>query len=354
MIGQRFGQQDLELVPELLTNGLALLATRRRQLTRLRLSAGLAAWPLFIRQITGPVERSLTPGRRNAQKFLADSREPYARDGVWFLTISMIDPTISGPDPTMTARQIAADLPYLRRYARSLTGEQTRGDTYVRATLEAILHGDTELDPEQSSRVALYRVFHTIWDSSGATLEQDVQVTLKPDVTLQRMSPSNRKAFLLTTMEGFTIDETSEILTVSQQTVATDVAAAHAEIDAALKTRVLIIEDEPIIAMDIEALVRDLGHEVTAVARTRIEAVALAKSHRPGLILADIQLADDSSGIDAVKDILADYDVPVIFITAFPERLLSGERPEPTYLITKPFKPDTVKATIGQALFFQT
>ena len=353
MIRQRLVQQGLELVPQLLTNGFSLLSTRRRLLGRAWLNAGLAAWPLFIRQINGPIERSTNPGRHNAQEFLAGSREPYARDGVWFLTTRMINPKNAGPDPTMTARQIAADLPYLRRYARSLTGEQTRGDTYVRATLEAILHGDTELDPEQTPRVALYRVFHAIWDTSGATLEQDVQVTLKPDVTLQKMSPSNRKAFLLTTMEGFSIDDTSEILTVSQETVVSDVAAAHTEIDAALKTRVLIIEDEPIIAMDIEALVSDLGHEVIAVARTRSEAVALARSERPGLILADIQLADDSSGIDAVKDILTDYDVPVIFITAFPERLLSGERPEPTYLITKPFKPDTVKATIGQALFFQ-
>lgn len=114
----------------------------------------------------------------------------------------------------------------------------------------------------------------------------------------------------------------------------------------------LIIEDEPIIALDIEALVRDLGHEVTAVARTRSEARTFAASETPGLILADIQLADDSSGIDAVKDILTEHHIPVIFITAFPERLLSGDRPEPTYLITKPFKPDTVKAAIGQALFF--
>ena len=71
-------------------------------------------------------------------------------------------------------------------------------------------------------------------------------------------------------------------------------------------------------------------------------------------MLADIQLADDCSGIDAVKDILAQFDVPVIFITAFPERLLTGERPEPTFLITKPFQPATVKAAIGQALFFDS
>lgn len=254
----------------------------------------------------------------------------------------------------MTARQIAADLPYLRRYARSLTGDQARGDAYVRATLEAILADESETDPEVSSKVSLYRAFHSIWNSTGATLEQDIQVTLKPDLTLQKLSPANRKAFLLTAMEGFTVGETADILSVSADTVLRDVASAHVGIDAALKTRVLVIEDEPIIAMDIEALVMDLGHEVVAVARTRAQAVALAKTHRPGLILADIQLADDSSGIDAVRDILASHTAPVIFITAFPERLLSGERPEPTYLITKPFKPDTVKATIGQALFFQS
>jgi len=115
---------------------------------------------------------------------------------------------------------------------------------------------------------------------------------------------------------------------------------------------VLIIEDEPVIAADIEALVRELGHKVVDIAATRTEAVEAAARHRPGLVLADIQLADGSSGIDAVKDILGKFDVPVIFITAFPERLLTGERPEPTFLITKPFQPETVKAAIGQALFF--
>ncbi len=119
-----------------------------------------------------------------------------------------------------------------------------------------------------------------------------------------------------------------------------------------MKTDVLIIEDEPIIAMDIESIVRDLGHDVSGIAVTRDEAVAQAGEHRPGLVLADIQLADDSSGIDAVQDILAKIDVPVIFITAFPERLLTGERPEPAFLITKPFQHSTVKTAIAQALFF--
>ena len=119
-----------------------------------------------------------------------------------------------------------------------------------------------------------------------------------------------------------------------------------------MATTVLIIEDEPVIAADIQALVMELGHRVSEVATTRAEARAAAERNPPGLILADIQLADGSSGIDAVRDILVDTAASVIFITAFPERLLTGERPEPTFLITKPFQPETVKAAISQALFF--
>ena len=88
------------------------------------------------------------------------------------------------------------------------------------------------------------------------------------------------------------------------------------------------------------------------IARTHSEAVELYHRTSPRMVLADIQLADGSSGIDAVNDILMNHAVPVIFITAFPERLLTGERPEPTFLITKPFQPETVKAAISQALFF--
>ena len=113
----------------------------------------------------------------------------------------------------------------------------------------------------------------------------------------------------------------------------------------------LIIEDEPIIAMDIETIVRDLGHNVTGVAVTRDEAVAQARrTAGPGARRHPARRR--FSGIDAVKDILAEFSVPVIFITAFPERLLTGERPEPTFLITKPFQRSTVKAAIAQALFF--
>jgi CheY-like chemotaxis protein len=169
---------------------------------------------------------------------------------------------------------------------------------------------------------------------------------------LMRIAPRSRQAFLLTALEGFTPSEAAQILDCDFEEVEQLIGEAQSEIDAELATEVLIIEDEPVIAADIEALVKELGHDVLDIAATRKEAADAVARRTPGLVLADIQLADGSSGIDAVKDILAHFDVPVIFITAFPERLLTGERPEPTFLITKPFQPETVKAAIGQALFF--
>ncbi|MDO8411445.1 MAG: response regulator [Phenylobacterium sp.] len=251
--------------------------------------------------------------------------------------------------------RLAPHLPYVRRYARALTGDQTTGDHYVRVALEALAAGEKVLEANLTPRVALYHVFHTIWCSTGAQLESrtgEEAAGEDANSRLMRIAPRSRQAFLLTALEGFTPSETAQILGAKFEEVEGLIAEAQAEIDAELATEVLIIEDEPVIAADIEALVKELGHTVVDIAATRTEAVDAVGRSRPGLVLADIQLADGSSGIDAVKDILAELDVPVIFITAFPERLLTGERPEPTFLITKPFQPETVKAAIGQALFF--
>ena len=248
---------------------------------------------------------------------------------------------------------LAPHLPYVRRYARALTGDQATGDAYVRAALEALAAGERMLDSTMTPRVALYHVFHSIWSSTGAQLEarpEDHRSSAADDAArrILRIAPKSRQAFLLTALEGFTPSEAAGILETDFEEVELLIANAQSEIDA----DVLIIEDEPVIAADIEALVKELGHRVTDIAATRTEAAESVARFTPGLVLADIQLADGSSGIDAAKDILGRFDVPIIFITAFPERLLTGERPEPTFLITKPFQPETVKAAIGQALFF--
>ncbi|MFM7028066.1 MAG: response regulator [Chakrabartia sp.] len=240
---------------------------------------------------------------------------------------------------------VAAELPYLRRYARAVTGSQDLGDAAVRETLEALLEAPREFDLDQPAKLELYRIFHHLWRSETIS-------ALKSAGPIAHLTPRSRQALLLTAVEGFRVEEAARILAIGQDEVRADIEMARQQLADELASDVMIIEDETIIALHIKSIVRDIGHRVVGVARTRDEAVALAGETRPELVLADICLADGSSGIDAVKDILAGLDVPVIFVTAFPERLLTGERPEPTYLITKPFDAAVLTATIAQALLF--
>lgn len=250
---------------------------------------------------------------------------------------------------------IAPHLPYLRRYARAVSGAQESGDAMVAAVLEAII-ADISVFPEASNeKVALYRLFAKLYTPIAGRFTTEASQPAwerKTAANLASLASPQRQAFLLVAVEGFSEAEAGEILDVDEAEFDRLLNSASDEISRQMATDVMIIEDEPMIAIDIEQIVESLGHRVVGIARTRTEATALFAKSQPKLVLADIQLADGSSGIDAINDIIAQTPVPVIFITAFPERLLTGERPEPTFLVTKPFMPEMVKALIGQALFF--
>lgn len=250
--------------------------------------------------------------------------------------------------------RIAKELPYLRRYARALTGAQSSGDRYAVATLQAILEDRSIFDQEVSVKVGLYKCFHAIWASSGGNVETDASgIDARAQKHLGSLTPNSREALLLTTVEDFSVTDAARIMMTEPEDVRQLLKTAKDDMRNSVAGRIMIIEDEPIIAADLEAIVTDLGHDVVGIARTRKNAVQLGGDTRPDLILADIQLADNSSGIDAVNDLLADLgDTPVIFITAFPERLLTGDRPEPAFLISKPYKEEQVQSAVSQAMFF--
>lgn len=250
---------------------------------------------------------------------------------------------------------IAPHLPFLRRFSRAVSGSQASGDAHVAAVLEAII-ADTSIFPKASNdRVALYKVFARLFTSINVALPGAQPASAwerRAAANLASIAPRPRQAFVLVAVEGFTDEQASEILDVNEEEFRELLREASEEISRQVATDILIIEDEPLIAMDIEEMVTSLGHRVVGIARTHKEAIGLFNKTQPKMVLADIQLADGSSGIDAVNEILASTAVPVIFITAFPERLLTGERPEPAFLVTKPFNPEMVKALISQALFF--
>ena len=252
------------------------------------------------------------------------------------------------------SQSIAPHLPSLRRFARALSGSQESGDAYVVALLEALVENPSIFPLDIDPKVALYQIFLKIWNSVDANAFPNLKFENSDTVRLQTLTPKPRQAFLLLSVEGFDVDAIAKILDTDLEDVAALIATADHEIASQLEPAdILIIEDEPLTAAHLQELVQSLGHEVTGIARTHRDALKLAHDRKPDLILSDIQLADGSSGVEAVNEILGDLEAPVIFVTGHPEMLLTGAKPEPTFLIAKPFNAETVKAVIGQALFFE-
>lgn len=253
-----------------------------------------------------------------------------------------------------TLKEVISIVPFLRRYARALCGDRSRGDDLVASMLGSVGAIDTQGD-SRSLRLRLFSDLTRKWDEAAG--DKSLPATAGSPASepfgrkIASLSDRSRQAFLLVSMEEFSTSEAAQILDLTKAEFAARLKQARKEVSNQLSSDVLIIEDELFIATDIERIMEGLGHNVIGIERTRGGARIAAKYHKPSLVLADIKLADESGGIDAVNDILEDWQVPVVFITAYPERLLTGVCPEPTYLIIKPFTHEHVRAVVSQALF---
>ena len=205
-------------------------------------------------------------------------------------------------------------LPYARRYARALTGDQARGDAIIARAIPELTE---ELPPRLALYAAITRLTRSVAEDSG--------------------SPLGRHLLLLTSLEELGVADAARVVGLDEVTAAEELSRAREAVKAAVVTDVLIIEDEPVIAMDIRMLVEECGHRVIGIAATQAEALELAQAHRAGLILADINLGRGGNGIKAVQDIMATMPCPVIFVTAYPEQLLTAEGIEPAFVMRKPF-----------------
>jgi CheY-like chemotaxis protein len=221
-------------------------------------------------------------------------------------------------------------LPYARRYARALSGSQGAGDALVAESLRRGL-------PALPARLALYYSITLLSELPGIRADEP-------------LSPRERCALLLTSLEGLTTTEAAQVLAMEEADAETTIAEAREKVKQTVSTDVLIIEDEPVIALDIRLLVTRCGHKVVGVAASETEAIRLAREQRPGLILADVNLGRGGDGITAVRRILESVEIPVIFVTAYPERLLTAEGVEPAFIINKPFDRMTLAIATYQAI----
>lgn len=251
------------------------------------------------------------------------------------------------------SESIVRTLPFLRRYARAVSGSQQRGDEWVRLCAEVAVQQPELIAQAGATKLGVFKLFHSLQQPFGGLDLSEAAgdgVTTRLKDTLIDLAPLQRQMLLLTVLEGFGVDEAADILGIDSDIAERSLRAAREELQRVASVRILVIEDEAIIALDVADIVRNAGHEVVGIAATEKMAVELAKKHAPHLVLADIQLRGADSGISAVNEIMKTMTVPVIFVTGFPERLLTGKRVEPAFVISKPFDPDLLRAAIAQAL----
>lgn len=253
------------------------------------------------------------------------------------------------------AKLIGKHIPFLRRYGRALSGNQAQGDEIAAATLKAIMQVSDVFDESLDPKVALFSVFQSLWSENNAAIivDEDTPMPARAQAHLAKLKSGSRDALLLKSLEQFTDDDIAKIMKIDVASVRKLLDEAYSDMAEAVSGRVLVIEDDMMVAHDLETVVTDMGHIVTGHADTHAAAMSLAQEIEPDLILADVVLADETSGIDAANEILSTYDSkPVIFVTGHPEKLLTGNKPEPTYLIPKPYLHHQVRAAVSQALFF--
>jgi CheY-like chemotaxis protein len=262
---------------------------------------------------------------------------------------------VAAPVKNGLSEAISATLPFLRRYARALTGSQQRGDEWVRLCAEVVLQQRDLVAEESDTKLSVFKLFHRLRLPFGSLEEKGSEaeaggVSGRLKETLTDLVPMQRQMLLLTVLEGFTVEDAAEILGINMDAAESALRQAREELQRVASVKVLVIEDEAVIALDVAKIVRSAGHQVVGIAATEKAAIDLAQKHSPHLVLCDIQLKGADNGIVAAREILKSMDVPVIFVTGFPERLLTGTGVEPAFVITKPFDPDLLRAAISQAL----
>ena len=181
---------------------------------------------------------------------------------------------------------VAPQLPYLRRFSRALTGSQASGDAYVEALLETLVSRSGQpQDRSNPTRASASMACFAACGSRSASTSRIVSHGRNGSGRRSSSSPISHRVrarlSCLTAVEGFSLEDAAKILATDQAGIAALLDEASREIGEMMATDVLIIEDEPLIAMDIEDIVVRLGHRVTGIARTRKEAVSSPRPTGP-------------------------------------------------------------------------
>lgn len=266
------------------------------------------------------------------------------------------------------ARELYDHLPFLRRYARALTGSTERGDDLVTRGVEVAVMAPSRfgLDKGEGARLSLYALLHLLFDEDRVTAGQsdgphEGQREGRPvasphpiERALATLPEPLRRLYLLITLEELSLTEAAQVLHLTAAEAAASLKEARERVRTALTQRVLVVEDNPILAMEIGELVADMGHVVCGTAGNEQEALELLEAENPTLALLDVRLADGGSGVEIARQLRRKRSLRTIFVTAFDGDLEELGARHLGQIVRKPFTNEAIRAAISRAVFMPT
>jgi len=256
------------------------------------------------------------------------------------------------------ARRLMAQLPYMRRYGRALTGSMTHADDLVTCGVEAALTEPEAYELDSSDELAqrrrLYGLMNRLFDADGG-IPSTPPPTATPnhpiETALASLPELERRIFLLVSLEELSTVQAADVLGDSVETVREALGRAQTAMREQLVANILIVEDDAIIAYDLTETVLAMGHKVCGTAATMEEALATAAANQPSLALMDLRLAHGGSGITTAQALRETRALPIIFVTAFAEELKQRGLDYLGPVIKKPFTREQIERAITQAVF---
>lgn len=237
----------------------------------------------------------------------------------------------------------------VRQFARAIFADRLIGDELTRLALAKV-----NIDPNSStdSLTDLLHAFLHTWRmaSSGKRTEESLFSDEALFAALPEPPGDDRLMLLLVDVLSFTPETAAKIIAMNDRDPHKALELGRQLISLPRNAQAMIIEDEPLIAADLREILTSMGIEVCGEANTADKAVAMSRRQKPNIILADYNLIGMKTGADAVMEIQDKHDCPIVFITGYPEQVLTGEDVEPDFVISKPYRIESVKAAVAHCL----
>ena len=234
-----------------------------------------------------------------------------------------------------------AEAALVRRYFRAVLGDQAAGDRLADALPPQPRFGQG-VRGAGAARVlcdAMRRWRRVHAQAVGAA-------PFSPASLVRALPPGrapSRQAAILCDVFELSIAEAAEALDRSSGEVTMLLAEGRAAASAPLGARVLIVEDDPLVAEHLAQVARDVGARRVTIAKNASEAMA---SVPPDIAVCDYDLGDGPTGADVVRRLSAEHGTACLFVTAHPERASRGGDGEPAFIVAKPFAEGVVRAAL--------